>query len=325
MDLQKISQWGKGTSGIISTMHPKTIANLLGNLAIVTLLNLPVSAALFTAQTNFPCQGISTLSQLNSPVFLDTGFKVCATAGGDLIGQGGAAARANSLGVGAGVEMLAGPFNQIAVATGRIDTQFMVLGPGTEPITLSINFLLTGFLGGGTNQGTQNRREIYNEVTIEAGRGNILPAEKYSYFGRAVELFNIGLNPGLSVSLSGQLAPQGEFCLKQNATEPCGIVTPTFQVLPGQVNTLSMLVRAEVQSDNGAFGFGIADSLNTFKFDPNKPVFNMLPDGYTVEVEGMSVVNNRVVDPNGSGQVPEPSTYLLAGSALALAILLRRR
>lgn len=334
-EMQKMSQRLECLSVMMSTtsvagnakgsaMQKNSGSWFLKMIGIATLWGLPMTAATFTVQTDFPCQGAATKTAMNNSVSLDTGFVTCATIGGILIGQGGSAAAAAPKGIGVGVEMLSGPFGQIGQATGIIDTTFTVLGPGVGPISISINFELSGFLGGGTSAGQVSFREIYNEVNIGTRLANGSDGPVYRYFGKAEESFNFSRNPGLITEVSGDLAPAASTCLRPDSLTPSFTRTPVFQVFPGQQNSIQLLARAKVTSGAGSFGNGIASFLNTFKFDPTQQVFN-LPDGYTVEVEGMNVVNNRVVDPNANAEVPEPSTYLLAGSALSLAILMRRR
>ena len=295
----------------------------IGIWALAGILTLPLSAATFTAGTNSACTGVSTDSKVDAPVLVSTGYFQCGTVSGLFIGQGSATGRADAGGIGVGVEYYSGGFLTIAQAFGQIDTTFVINGPGTGPIPVSINFELSGFLGGGTDAGQVSYRRIENQAMIQAnlpgGAGTLV----YDYYGSALETFNAGLNPGLFMTFSGVLAPGGEACLAQNANAPCGMQSPVFEVYAGQVNTLRLWAQATVDSGNGT-GNGIASFLNTFGFDPNKPVFN-LPDGYTVTVAGLNVVNNRLVDPNAGSEIPEPGTYALVGAGLAAAVCVRRR
>jgi PEP-CTERM motif len=285
--------------------------------AMLALCSLPLAAATYTASAT-DCNGpIKQSNQTGASVA--TGWYVC-TSGSNYIGQGSSAGRANSGGVGAAVEYYSNGFLSLSQAWGQIETTFTINGPGTAPIPVSINFELSGALGGGTNSGLVSWREIENRAVIIANYAG--GATAYEYTGHATEYFNASLNPGLTASFSGVLAPGGTNCL----TPYCDIQSPVFYVYPGFVNSLTLWARATVSSGNGS-GYGYASFLNTFGFDKDKPVF-VLPDGYTVTVAGMDVVNNCVV--GGScgaavGEVPEPGTYALMSAGLAAALLVARR
>jgi hypothetical protein len=279
------------------------------------LLAAPLSAATFSAATN-TCAGPTSQTSVDAPAATSTGNFTCGTALGT--SYGGAGAIASSGGIGVGVEFYSTGLMAIAQATGEVDTTFIVTGPSSDPIQVSINFELSGFLGGGTTDNQVSYRQIENRVTVLSNfSGGALTSQSY---GRAMEIWNSAL--GLSTQFSGDLAPSGTNCLT-----PCRIQTPTFTVYPGYVNDLELWAQATVESANG-FGFGVASFLNTFYFPRTGPVFN-LPDGYTVNVEGLNVVNNRVVGPNGGGdgggsEIPEPATVALTAAGL-LAVYLARR
>lgn len=285
-------------------------------------LALPLSAATTYTATASSCGGPVTQSN-QTGAFVDSGNLVC-TSGSNLIGQGSAAARADAGGVGAFVEWYGTGNGSFAQASGEINTTFVINGPGPGPIDVSINFVLSGFLGGGTGANQVSFRTIENFVDIFAEYPVGLGAGVYNFSGKAEEIFNSGANPGLSSTFSGQLAPAGTNCLAPN----CDIKTPTFRVYSGYTNTLRILARATVSTSfSSSPGYGVASFLNTFAFDKNKPVFD-LPSGYTLTIEGMNVVNNCVVGGScgaTSGEVPEPATYALVGAGLAAALILRRR
>lgn len=285
--------------------------------AMLALCSLPLSAATYQAYATNCTSAISQSNQTGASVA--TGSFVC-TSGANYIGQGSSAARADSGGVGAAVEYYSNGFLSQSQAWGQIDTTFTINGPGTAPIPVSINFELSGALGGGTNSGQVSWREIENRATILVNYA--AGTTVYDYTGHATEYFNASLNPGLTATFSGVLAPGGTNCLAPY----CDIQSPVFYVYPGYVNSLTLWARATVSSGNGS-GYGYASFLNTFGFDRDQKVFN-LPDGYTVTVEGMNVSDNCVI--GGScgasvGDVPEPATYGLMSAGLAAAILLSRR
>jgi len=292
--------------------------------ALLVLSSLPLSAAYFSAGTDVPCAGVNNQLNQTTSAYVASGFVQC-VASTLFIGQGGAAGRADTDGVGVYVEYESGIYGSLAQAWGQIDTTFVINGPGTGPIPISINFELSGFLGGGTNAGQVSYRKIENQATILANLPSNGGTLVYDYYGSVQETFNYALNPGLFLTFSGPLAAPGGYCLGP----ACGIQSPVFEVYPGQTNSLKLWARASVSSSANASANGIASFLNTFGFDPNQRVFN-LPDGYSVTVEGLNVVGNCVVggscgENGGGGNVPEPSTYALVGAGLAAALLLRRR
>ena len=261
-------------------------ASLWGG-ALLALCSLPLSAATFTAGATACGVPVTQTNQTGASV--STGFLTCAS------GQGSAAGRADSGGVGASADWYAFA-GGLAQGSGQIDTTFVINGPGTGPIPVSINFELSGALGGGTNAGLVSWREIENRATIRAT--NAVGAVVYDYTGYALEYFNASLNPGLTASFSGVLAPSGTNCLAPY----CDIESPVFYVFPGFVNDLTLWARAKVSSGVAGSGYGLSSFLNTFGFDKDQKVFN-LPEGYTVTVEGMNLVDNCVVGEIGRAHV----------------------
>lgn len=305
-------------------IRTKASSVIIWGAALLALSSLPLSAAYFSAGTDVPCAGVNNQLNQTTSAYVASGFVQC-VANTLFIGQGGAAGRADTDGVGVYVEYESGIYGSLAQAWGQIDTTFVINGPGTGPIPISINFELSGFLGGGTNAGQVSYRKIENQATILANLPSNGGTLVYDYYGSVQETFNFALNPGLFLTFSGPLAAPGGYCLGP----ACGIQSPVFNVYPGQTNSLRLWARASVSSSANATANGIASFLNTFGFDKDQQVFN-LPEGYTVTVEGLNVVDNCVVggscgENGGGGEVPEPGTYGLVGAGLAAALILRRR
>lgn len=264
-------------------------------------------AATFTAFTNDCQAGMTTVVSTNQAAMTANNNFVCAFLAFPT-GFGRVAARAGSGGIGVGVEYQSYGAGSIAQAYGQIDTTFTVSGPAGAPIPIAINFELTGFLGGGTSAQEFSVREIENRITaITPGGGNGIA----EFYGKAREVWNSSL--GLSTSTEGALAIGGD-CFT-----PCRFQTAVFYVAPGAVNNLTLWARATVSSGNGV-GYGEAKFLNTFNFAKDRDVF-VLPEGYSVTVEGMDLVNNRVP----GGEIPEPGTWGLMLGSLAVVALRRRR
>lgn len=263
--------------------------------------------ATFTAFTNDCQAGAATVVRIDQPASTANNNFVCAFAGFPT-GFGNVAARADSGGIGVGVEYQSYGGLSIAQARGQIDTTFTVNGPAGAPIPIAINFELTGFLGGGTSAQEFSRRQIENRITaITPGAGNGFA----QFYGQATEVWNATL--GLSLTTSGALAIGGD-CFT-----PCRFQTAVFYVAPGAVNNLTLWAQATVDSGNGV-GYGEAKFLNTFHFATDRDVF-VLPEGYSVTVAGMDLVNNRVP----GGEIPEPGTWGLMLGSFAVIAYGRRR
>lgn len=131
--------------------------------AVLALSSLPLSAATFSAGAEAPCASPAPQTKLDAPVLVSTGFVQCVVST-TFVGQGIATGRADSGGIGVEAELLSGGIFTLAQGWGQIETTFIINGPGNEPIPVSINFELSGFLGGGTNLGV-NIRTIENKLT----------------------------------------------------------------------------------------------------------------------------------------------------------------
>ncbi len=223
---------------------------------------------------------------------------------------GGSVARAGAIASQYGV----GAFSEISVfwfghgvssqGLGRATTDVIFTGPVTgAPIPVSINFIVDGGFGGGYATGQSSTRWIDMNVTLYSS----------SAFGRVGEEVNDGVPIPILV---GDLAPAGLACLAAG----CPIESPVFFVPANTPMDFTMQLTAYVIA---GWGVGTASFENTFYFPLDRNVFN-LPEGYTAEMPGLSVYNNRVVLPGGSGEVPEPGTFALMGASLALAAVLRR-
>jgi hypothetical protein len=216
---------------------------------------------------------------------------------------------ASQYGVGAAAELSVFWFGSAAQSEGRgrVDTEVVFSGPVTgDPIPVSVNLHVDGGFGGGYNAEQSSLREIILSVALYNG----------NTFGRVGERVNGGVPTPI---LEGPLAPAGLACLTASG---CLVESPVFYVPANVPVAFSMQLLARVEA-----GFGVAQASfeNTFYFPLGQDVFN-LPDGYTADMPGLSVFNNRAVVPGGGGggEVPEPATYALVGAGLAAAALRRR-
>lgn len=212
---------------------------------------------------------------------------------------------ASMFGVGAAAELSVFWFGSGAQSEGRgrVDTEVVFTGPVTgDPIPVSVNLHVDGGFGGGYNAEQSSLREIILSVTLYSGNA----------YGRVGEQVISGVPVPI---LEGQLAPAGLLCLAAG----CLIQSPVFLVPANVPVNFSMQLLARVTT-----GYGVAQASyeNTLYFPLGQDVFN-LPDGYTADMAGLSVFNNRVVLPTNGGEIPEPSTYLLVGAGLAAAVLRR--
>lgn len=180
---------------------------------------------------------------------------------------------------------------------GKVETEFIVTGPGSS-VVLSLNLAFHGVFGGGVTNGGTSVRSAELRVNIGAtGLVGIL-------FERVQNNQTDGGGIGqLVFNFSGH-----------GACSPCLGTTPTLTVPTNTPIFLSMSILASV--DNGVADIGgFVNASSTFYFPLNGPVFN-LPAGYTASIAGLNVENNAVVGTAES--VPEPSTFVILGAGLAL-------
>lgn len=198
-------------------------------------------------------------------------------------------------------------------ARGQVDTQYMIIGPqGSPDVPISLNFVLSGSVGGGSTPGYSGRFVRADLILEYAGH----------YFIEFGENSNgeQGLSYWYSSNLSGPSNYLPGACIRCRAT------TLQATVPVNRPLTFSMMLQAGV----GQFGdaYGVADASNTLYFPLEGPVFN-LPEGYSAVIYGMNVEGNRVAGLDndgggGNGEIPEPSTLGLMSLALG-ALLARKR
>lgn len=220
-------------------------------------------------------------------------------------GWGSSVARANEYGLGASAEWFTICCGAASFGRGYAgaQTQFLVTGPaGVVPI--SLNLALHGTVGGGTVTGG-SERVIELSVTL-AGQ---------SWTGIIREQAGPG---GTVLTTAGNLVLPSGSC-----ATTCGIATPQVVVAANTWYVLELQLTASVQGFSTSYGR--ANAFDSLTFPLNADVFT-LPAGYTAQIDGMNVVNNRVVglDEPG-GEVPEPSTFALIAAPLALLGLVKRR
>jgi hypothetical protein len=216
---------------------------------------------------------------------------------------------ASQYGVGASAELSVFWFGSAANSEGlgRAETDVVFSGPVTgDPIPVSVNLFVDGGFGGGYNAEQSSLREIILSIALYSGNA----------YGRVGERVTGGVPVAI---LEGPLAPSGTACLGSG----CLIGSPVFYVPANTPVSFRMQLLARVES---GYGVAAASFENTLYFPLDQDVFN-LPDGYTADMAGLSVVNNRVVLPNGGGggEVPEPGTYALVGIGLGMVLMASRR
>jgi hypothetical protein len=275
---------------------------------LLAVIALPVQAATMSAEAN-TCGGFNADSKTDATAFASVGSTGCS-----LGAWGNASAIASEFGVGASAESYhVGGGGGVTYGLATVDTTFLIQGPGSSPIPVSLNLLVDGGFGGGYNANESSGRKVRFEYRVSASSSSF--AYAFSEFGEVGEIVTAGVPVGFAF---GNLAYGGTACLQTG----CQIESPVMMLYPNVQHSFRMRIRASVEVFTGP-GYGTAEFINTFYFPLGVDVFD-LPDGYTADIVGLNVVNNRVVVPGG-GEVPEPGTFSLMGASIAFVAVLRSR
>ncbi|GIU79085.1 MAG: hypothetical protein KatS3mg005_2323 [Bryobacteraceae bacterium] len=189
-------------------------------------------------------------------------------------------------------------------ASANVATQYMIIGPpGSPDVPISLNFVLSGSVGGGSTPGYSGRF-IRAELSLEYAGW---------YF---IEFGEISNGPdGLSYWYSSNLSSPSNYL--PGACIRCRATTLQATVPVNRPLNFYMGLQAWVGQFGDAYGF--ANASNTLYFPLEGAVFN-LPEGYSAVIYGMNVEGNRVVGLDngggGGGEIPEPGTMALIGAGL---------
>jgi hypothetical protein len=198
----------------------------------------------------------------------------------------------------------------LAIGSASVQTEYIIHGPpGSGPVPMSLNLVLTGNVGGGTSDGSSGR---YVRVDLTMGYAGW-------FFIQYGEQSNG--SQGISYYFASNIqSPQG---YSHGACVSCRLRTAQVLVPVNTPLSFHMLLQAWINQFGDAYGY--ADASNTLYFPTEGPVFD-LPEGYSAEIFGMNVVGNRVVLPEDpGGEIPEPAVAGLTALGLAGFLILRRR
>jgi PEP-CTERM motif len=196
-----------------------------------------------------------------------------------------ARASADGLGAFASVVQLGGS-GVTSYAIARVDSQFMITG-ADGVVDASLNLVLSS-----TASGTPG-----TSIFIEAG------------------LFGFG-EVGQSPTNGALSQRNGGLWLPDVDCSDCAITSKTISLQTNTWLDFLLLLRVESIASNGQI-----DAMNTLSFPSTGFVFN-LPEGYSATIDGMNVVDNRLVV---TSAVPEPSSVALVSLGLLGLVRLRRR
>ncbi len=204
-------------------------------------------------------------------------------------------ARASSGGLGIRVDLTAYYVNGYvnASATARADTTIRITGPQNISVPVSLNLWLTS-----SHTGDNGGR-----LGIDASLFG---------FGEVIQYMD-----GTLGQRNGGLFIPDIDCLV------CIITTQTINLMTNVDYGFGLGLTGLVEGlipDNALLYAGGIMAMNSLIFPTTGPVFN-LPEGYSAFIDGMNVVDNRVVSVNG---VPEPGVVPLALIGIVAAMFAMR-